>query len=264
MHRGKIIGAIVLVVAIGLVVSQQLGEPDGGTADGGAPANAGSAAGQPAAGGAAADAGGAPARLAAALPAAGETRAYSIDPAASELYWRIYRAGTLARLGHNHIISVTELEGSVTLASSLDAAEWELSFPVNALVVDDPELRARYGEDFESTPSEGDKEGTKQNMLTDRLLNGEMFPRIRLEGQGIAGSLENASLPATISIVGQTIEQTFPATVSIAEGGITVEGEYRLTHEDLGLTPFTALGGAMAVGDEIDFTYRLRAVASGQ
>jgi hypothetical protein len=71
-------------------------------------------------------------------------------------------------------------------------------------------------------------------------------------------------LPVSIEMLGRTIEQSFPATISIEADSLTVTGEYRLTHEDLGLQPFTALGGLMAVGENIDFTYRIHAIAGGQ
>ncbi|MDA1291195.1 MAG: hypothetical protein O3C37_10075 [Proteobacteria bacterium] len=103
------------------------------------------------------------------------------------------------------------------------------------------------------------KEGTKENMLTEALLDGANFPEIRLEGNGVVGSLDAASLPVSIQMLGRTIEQTFPASISITEDSVLVQGEYQLTHADLGLEPFSLLGGAMAVGAEIDFTYRLRA-----
>lgn len=260
MHRGKIIGAIVLIAAIGLIVAQRLHEPGNGMPDG-APA-ASSTTESRAAGAAAAP--GAEAESLAALPPAGEVRNYAIDPRSSEVYWRIYRSGTFAALGHNHVISMGELEGSIALASDLADSEWRLAFPVNGLVIDDPALRARYGEEFESVPSDSDKEGTKRNMLTDRLLNGDVFPEIVLEGRGVMGSLADAELPVSVSIVGRTIELRFPAAITIDTDTITVSGEHRLTHEDLGLTPFTAFGGAIAVGDEIDFTYRIHAVAGSQ
>ena len=189
---------------------------------------------------------------------------YALNPAESEVYWRIYRAGALARLGHNHVISLVEFEGNVVVAPDVADSAWELSFPVDGLVIDDPELRARYGEDFESVPDEDAKAGTKTNMLTEGLLDGVNFPEIRLAGSGVEGPLDAASLPVSIYIVGNTIEQTFPASITITEDAVTVEGEYRLTHADLGLEPFSLMGGAMAVGDEIDFTYRLRADVVGQ
>jgi len=256
MQRGKIIGAIVLAAAVGLIVSQRVGEREeaaGGTGGGGN--LAGQPSGQTVPG---AD----PAR--AERPAAADGRVYTIVADQSEVYWRIYRAGLLARLGHNHVISISELEGSVTLGGDPAAARWSLSFPVATLVVDDPAIRARHGEDFEAVPSENDKQGTRENMLSDRLLDGVMYPEIRLEGTGLRGSLADAELPVSIRMLGRTVAAAFPAAITLEGDTLTVAGEYRLTHEDLGLSPFTALGGQMAVGDEIDFTYRIRAVAGGR
>lgn len=254
MKRGKIIGAVVLVVAIVLVIAQLLRDP---TAEPGASGAMAPALPQANSG------------EVSALPddvglADGETRVYTVDAAQSEVYWRIYRAGALASFGHSHVISIGEMNGTVTLNSDLSAAEWSLSFPVAGLVIDDPELRSRYGEEFESVPSDDDKAGTRTNMLTDRVLNGDLYTEIRLTGTGVDGSLANAALPVSIEILGRTIEQVFPASITIGADALTVEGEYRLTHADLGMEPFTAFGGAVAVGEDIDLSYRLHAVAGGR
>jgi polyisoprenoid-binding protein YceI len=256
MKAGKLIGAIVVVVLIGVVALRLLNGSGGSPADGSAPVpvQADTAAGSSAP--AAIDSG----SVSADLPVAGQVREYTIDPAGSEVYWRIYRAGAAAALGHNHVISMTDFSGTVTLSSDLSAAEWDLAFPVGELVIDDPELRARYGEDFESVPSDEDKEGTKTNMLT-RVLDAEAFPEIRLSGTGVSGDLAAAQLPLTIEIMGRTVEQSFPAVISVTADTLTVTGEYRLTHADLGMEPFSIFGGMMAVGDEFDFSYRISAIA---
>jgi hypothetical protein len=259
MKRGKVIGAIVLVGAIAVVIAWRLGGPAGDATESNTGAGETASSGPP----------GSSSGAAAGLPdgvglADGEVRVYRVDSAQSEVYWRIYRAGAFSRLGHNHVISIGDLEGTVSLDRDLSATEWTLRFPVQALVIDDPVLRARYGEDFESVPSEQDKDGTKTNMMTDRVLNGEVFTEIRLTGTGVDGTLENAELPLAVRLLGRTIEQSFPASITIEADTLTVEGEYRLTHADLGMEPFSAFGGAIAVGDDIDFSYRIHAVAGRQ
>jgi len=245
MDRGKLIGAIVLVVAIALVIV--VGRRDGSGED-----NMPVADTVPATGG-----------VLTAWPAA-VAGSYTVDQAQTEVYWRIYRAGAMAAAGHNHVISVGEIAGSVSTGRSPAEAEWHLSIPVMGLVIDDPGLRSRYGEDFESVPSEEDKAGTKDNMLTEALLNGALYPTIELQGSGINGSLDNASLPVTIDLAGKSIATAFPASIELADGSVTITGEVRMTHEQLGLVPFSIFGGLMAVGDDIDFTYSIRAVAGDQ
>lgn len=252
MERGKIIGTLVVVAAIGLISILLLnGSGNGSAINDGAGVSGGASQAQQAVTGAV-------------LAVDGDAQVYTLDAAESEVYFRIYRAGALARLGHSHVISIVQFDGSVTIGSDPADSVWELSFPVDGLVIDDPELRARHGEEFESVPSEEDKEGTKGNMLSDRVLDGVNFPEIRLEGSGFTGPLDAASLPVSIHLLGRTVEQTFPASISISDDSVTVTGEHRLTHADLGMEPFSLLGGAMAVGDEFDFTYRLQATAVAQ
>jgi hypothetical protein len=98
-------------------------------------------------------------------------------------------------------------------------------------------------------------------MLTPEVLNAEVYPAIRLSGSGFSGALSSAEIPVSIEILGRVVERSFPAQIVVSEDSLTITGEYRLTHTDLGMTPFTALGGLMSVGEEIDFTYRIHAVA---
>lgn len=244
MKRGKVIGAVVLIVAIGLVLAELLREPPNDVAT--TPV--------------AESGGGVLARPGSDAPA--DARIFVVDAAQSEVYWRIYRSGPAARFGHNHVISVTDLDGTIALGDDPSEARWTLSFPVAGLVIDDPALRARYGEEFESVPSDEDKAGTKENMLTGDVLNGDIFPTITLSGTGMSGTPGDAELPVVIEMLGRSIPQTFPAEIEIGEDTVVVSGEYQLLHEDLGMEPFSILGGMMAVGDEIDFTYRIHAVAS--
>jgi hypothetical protein len=52
---------------------------------------------------------------------------YEIDPQASELHILVYRGGTLARLGHNHVMSSKSLTGRVWLQPQFAASGFEQS-----------------------------------------------------------------------------------------------------------------------------------------
>ena len=249
MANGKVIGSLLAVVALALVTYMLIDNTGSGSPEGSAEiaSDAMSVASQNAGNGQTW------------IGGLEGSQVYEIDPDQSEVYWRVYRDGPMARFGHNHMISVGEMEGSVLVGENIAESSWELTVPVTGLIIDDPDLRARYGEDFESVPSEEDKTGTKENMLTEGVLDGVNFPEIRLEGSGFEGSLESASLPVSISMLGRTIERTFAAAIVIADEVLTVTGEHSLTHTDLGLEPFSVFGGAMAVGEDIDITFRLHA-----
>lgn len=185
---------------------------------------------------------------------------YVIDPAQSSVYWQVYSAGTLASLGHNHVVSAPALRGEVTVEPNLADSSLLIEMEVADLVVDDPDLRAQLGDDFASVPSENDKAGTRRNMLSERLLNGERYPLMRIRGSALSSSGDTHRLTLAVDIAGQTVELSAPVNLTVGDDRLLAEGTFQLTHADLGLRPFSALMGALKVAEEIDFKYRIDAL----
>lgn len=188
-----------------------------------------------------------------------DSQLYEIDAAASEVYWRVYRAGAFARFGHNHVISVGELTGNVLLHPQRELSRFDMEIPVMDLVVDDPALRAREGEEFSSEPSAEDIAGTRANMLGEGVLNAEQHPLLRITGTGPTGAPGEESLDATIELLGRSIPVSLPTSVEVDGDTIVATGEFTLTHEMLGMQPFSVMMGALQVGEPLDFTYRVTA-----
>jgi polyisoprenoid-binding protein YceI len=178
------------------------------------------------------------------IAAAQEAGRFEIDAGQSDVHWRVYKAGAFARFGHNHVISVSEMTGSVQLAVNPAESEWEITLPVAALIVDDPALREGYGEDFSSEPSDKDIEGTRENMLSERVLNGEAYTEIHIKGTGVSGALDDAEFPVVIEMLGRSIDLVLPGSVSVDGDTLTVSGEFSLQHSDLGMEPFSVMMGA--------------------
>jgi len=187
-------------------------------------------------------------------------RVFDIDAAGSDVHWRVYKAGAFARFGHNHVIAARELDGTVRLAASPADSEWELTIPYDGIVIDDPALRSLYGEDFASEPSADDIAGTRKNMLTEDVLNGEAYSEIVIRGTRLQGALGDAELPVVIELLGRSVALTLPARIEIDGNGLTASGEFSLDHSDLGMEPFSVMMGALQVGPRLDFTYRIHAV----
>jgi polyisoprenoid-binding protein YceI len=183
-------------------------------------------------------------------------RSYSVDPAESNLHWLVYKAGTLARLGHNHTIAVGDLRGTVsTNGTDVAASRFELEFGVANLVVDDPKLRATLGADFASVPTADDIEGTRGNMLGERVLDGEKFPRIRIVGTGPVARDGAQVLTVKVELLGRTVDLTVPTRVTIDDERVQATGEFELNHADLGMKPFSVMMGALQVGEKLSFSY---------
>ena len=185
---------------------------------------------------------------------------YVIDPAQSDLHWLVYKAGALSRFGHNHTIAAGDLNGSVQVnRDELAKSSLELQFTVANLVVDDPKLRSTLGEEFSSVPKEDDIAGTKRNMLSDRVLDGEKYPQIRIIGTGpvTAGGVQE--LAVKVEMLGRVIDLKVPTAVTLDGDQLRAKGEFELNHADLGMKPFSALAGALQVGEKMSFTYDVTA-----
>jgi polyisoprenoid-binding protein YceI len=196
----------------------------------------------------------------AASAVAEEPVVYAVDAAASNIHWRVYKAGTFSRFGHNHVVSVGQISGEVTRDAGSGAGTFELTIPVAGLVVDDPTLRSLYGEDFSSKPSEDDIAGTRKNMLGDKVLDAEKYPTLAVHGRIEGGAPEAATLAVTVELQGRTVPVSVPCKIAIEDDVLTASGEFRLTHAELGMEPFSVMMGALAVAPELDFSFDVHAM----
>jgi polyisoprenoid-binding protein YceI len=188
---------------------------------------------------------------------------YVIDSEASEIHWRIYKAGAFARFGHNHVIAIAQPSGTVEVTPQLASSSVSIDFDVGDLIIDDPQLRARYGEDFASEPSAEDIAGTRTNMLTEQVLNGAVFPRISLTGAQLSGLGADQTMQLSIALLGADISLNVPVNVSFDGTELRAQAQFRLLHQDLGMEPFSVMMGALQVAPEIDFTVDIRAALRG-
>lgn len=185
---------------------------------------------------------------------------YVVDPAQSDFHWLVYKAGAFSRFGHNHTIAVGDLSGNVLVnRGDLAQSQFDLQFGVGQLVVDNPELRATLGEDFSSVPKPDDIAGTKKNMLSERVLDGEKHPQIRITGTGPTTSGAMQELAVKVEMLGRVIDLKVPTNVTIDGDQLRATGEFELNHADLGMQPFSIMAGALQVGEKLSFSYDIRA-----
>ena len=188
------------------------------------------------------------------------TTEYRVDEASSWLRVLAWPDGPLKRFGHHHVISHHGISGSVEVAENPLDSTFSLELAVADLVVDDPDLRAEEGEEFAGEVPEEDIEGTRANMLGERLLHGEQFPLIRIQSESIEGNLPDVSIVATFDVKGVDMTVTIPASIELTDDSFTASGELELTHDAFGLSPFTAMGGALSVRDLMVLKYEISGI----
>jgi hypothetical protein len=188
---------------------------------------------------------------------------YRVDAGQSELKVLVYRAGPLARLGHNHVVVNRALRGTVSLAEG--AAAFHLTVPTAGFAVDDAQARGEEGLDFAADVPDGAKSGTLQNMLGAAVLDAGEFPVITVDSvavRGAQGATESGPMIATVSISVAGHESTVqvPFALQSDSSRLSATGSLGLRQSDLGLTPYSLMLGALQVQDQMTIKFKIVAV----
>jgi len=180
----------------------------------------------------------------------------------SRIELRLDRAGPLARLGHRHVIITTAVHGSASFdPANPTQAVFRAAFRVDSLQVDDPAERAAAGEGFTTVLDAAAIAGTREHMLSEALLDAERFPEMELRLQQLQPAAPPAiGFVATVVFTVKGVNHALTVPVQVAplpEGGFAASGTWSVTHAELGLTPYSAAGGLIKVGDPIEVRFRL-------
>ncbi len=196
------------------------------------------------------------------VPAPLVGRPFDVIAAESQLIVLVYRAGPLAALGHNHVIACRCLTGTIHVPRDPVRASFDLRFAVAQLTVDDPAVRAaEHSPDFPPDVTPSARQGTRHNMLGAALLNAAKYSVIALRSAGSRpapdGKAGDIVAQVLVQLEGEWHSVAVPLHYEIRDDGIAVSGEFPLKQTDLGLTPFSALGGGLQVRDGMKIWLRL-------
>jgi len=179
------------------------------------------------------------------------TPRFLVDPDASEIRLLVYRAGPLARFGHNHVIT-GRVRGEILAGERAADSGFRLEIPVESFVVDAKSARAEEGEEFAAEVSEQARQATRDNLLGKDVLDSASHPLIEVNSVALVGPRWNPAVLARATLRGVTRDLRFPAAVVQQGDLLTVIATFRIRQSDFDLTPFTALGGGLRVRDAID------------
>lgn len=184
---------------------------------------------------------------------------YEVNPPASEVHILLYRGGTLAHLGHNHVMTSRSLSGRVWVNAALERSGFELAFPVAQLIVDDPEARRAAGSYFPPEIPQADRDGTHRNMLKAEVLDAERYPQIKLQSVRVSGTSQAPQITARIKIKEVSRDIPVSANVQIEGSRLTATGEFDIQQTDFGIKPFSAALGALEVQDRLHVKFSVAA-----
>jgi len=185
-------------------------------------------------------------------------KVYVLDPKSSAIRVNVFRAGASARFGHNHVLSAPEFTGFVYLPEGgPSGARFDLEFRLDQLEIDNPAYRSNLGKAFSTPIPEDATRGTRENMLGENNLQAARFPRVRIHSLQIAGEAPKFAARVQVELHGQTREMDVPLTVEGLPEHLSVNGSLVLRQSDFGVHPFSILGGALAVQDEVVIDFKL-------
>src|SRR5712691_2235726 len=177
---------------------------------------------------------------------------FRVDPRESLVVIEVRRAGSLARLGHDHVVASHEVGGYV----APDEGRADLYVALWRLAVDEAALRTEAG--FDTQPAESDVEGTRANMLG-KVLEAEKFPFALIWVSGADAGQRDVTLSVEITLHGSARTLQAPARIDADAGEMSVTGRLSFDQTDFGITPYSLLGGAIAVQNRVDLRFRIRA-----
>lgn len=191
------------------------------------------------------------------------TRRFQVDPERTVVTVVVRRAGPLAKLGHDHVITSADEAGTVWLGSRPADSSFELTLPVERFDVDLPEGRAAAGPEFAAPVPDDARAGTRRNMLRTEVLDGEHFPAITLRSAAASGAWPQPVVRIAVTLKGVEREQEIPVIVERTATDVIARGELRLNQTDFGMTPFSVAGGAIQVADTLEIRFEIAASLPG-
>jgi polyisoprenoid-binding protein YceI len=181
---------------------------------------------------------------------------YRVDAQRSQIIVYAYRGGQLARVGHDHVISSRELRGYIHLPPNPSTGSADLYLALDSLQADEPVLRAQAG--FTTEPSPADVAATRRNML-EKVLEAAQHPFVVLHIGELRDGPTAPVLSGEMTLHGVTRTLRLPVEIERTGDALAVDGGFSLRQSDFGIKPFSVLGGALKVEDQLDVRFRVLA-----
>lgn len=185
-------------------------------------------------------------------------RVFTLDPSKSTVRIYVFRGGRAAMVGHNHVLSAPQFIGFYYLPVTGAAnGRFDLAFRLDQLEIDNPEYRSALGGAFVSTLSPAAISGAREHMLDENNLQADKFPFVRVHSLQVTGEPPKFAAKVQIEMHGQKHKMWIPITVEGLPEHLSVAGSFVLRQSDFGVHPYSALGGLLAVQDEVVIEFKL-------
>lgn len=181
---------------------------------------------------------------------------YKVDSDLSRILIRVYRGGLLAKLGHDHIVASQNMQGYIRIHKKTGECRADFYAPLKSLDVDNEIFRA--AENLDTSPSQADIIGTKNNML--KSLEQAQFPFAQLRSSDCSPAVSAEATGAALSLHGVTRELQLEISIEFAEEqSLRLKGGFSILQTDFDIEPFSIMNGLIKVEDRLDLSYSISA-----
>jgi polyisoprenoid-binding protein YceI len=191
-----------------------------------------------------------------AAAAAAGSDVFLLDPDATQIDVVVRRDGPLARFGHDHVVTVQQAEGFLRLDPHGPGSRADLRLRLDQLTVDSAEARARHA--LDTDPTEADVAGTRKNLM-EHVLDADRWPWMTLDMTAFERQQDHYSAIVTIAVNGSQYSSRQPFRLRREAGRARVEGFFVIRQTELGIEPFSALGGGLRVADPLEIHFLIEA-----
>ena len=180
------------------------------------------------------------------LPAASTTAdGYQIVEATLEIH--TFRAGWLSGMAHNHVMETDRISGRINIEKSIEASTASLYFRPWDLELDNPASRIAAGAGFESTRTAEDIAATRTRMLGPNGFHANDYPWVVIDVSWQSPEVVKLEIRFRDGVYPVDV----PLTWSLEDGLLIASADFELSHRGLGIRPYSAFAGALAVADPI-------------
>lgn len=182
---------------------------------------------------------------------------YEVLPDLTDIRFLVFRAGALARLGHNHVVQARQVRGEILVAPEMRRSRFFIEIPVKDFRVDDESARMDEGGEFTPQPDEEAVAATTGNMLGKQVLDAASYPTIEINSVALTGPEWGPDVTVRIGMRGVEREIVVPTAVELQRGTLIVTATFSVRQSDFGIAPMRVLGGALQVDDMVKVRMRI-------
>lgn len=188
---------------------------------------------------------------------------YRLDPAASALHARLYKAGVASGFAHDHVIAAQKVEGEIVFdPAAPETFSVDVRVDTRSLEPDLPALRKRYG--LEGEIDADDRATIKEHLRDEEQLYVAKYPSITFRSSTVTRSAPGKyRVVGLLTVRGKSREVSTDVTVEADAARFRGTAALRIKHTWFGFEPYSAMLGAVKNQDRIDLILELVATPKG-